>query len=312
MKKNQFKISISIIICFGLFTVLSKIYDNHFNYPGYLNDKTDWILFQKNKKLDFAIIGSSRVNYMADIKVIENKTHLKGINIGSNGASFNEMYLLLQMFIANGNQISSLLIQVDECSFDLYSGGYFHYWYYVRLLENKIVSEVMKKNMNLAKYYMWQYIPFSKYIEYNNIYKLSDVILNKKQSFNMLDSLSGYDRPEQTAERIFNNVGPIKYCVDSSMYLSFVNMIEFANEHLIKVTLFSAPKYIKLQTAEINGAEIREEILKISKHFNIRYLNFGTNIICQSSSNFSDFKHLNLRGAERFSQILGDSLSHIQ
>src|ERR1700741_4751314 len=152
------------------------------NFSTY--NKQNWILKKSGLKFDYAVLGSSRVNTMIDIKSLDKNFEKKGINIGNTGAGYAENYIILSEFIEK-NKINTLILNTDEFSFNSVKAWKhpFHEFEFLPLFSK--YDAVFYDYTPMWKFYLWKIIPLTKYLEYN------DHIHIKKMDQKYLDATLG-------------------------------------------------------------------------------------------------------------------------
>ncbi len=96
---------------------LAYVISNNFN----TYNKQNWVLKISGYELDYAVMGSSRVAYVVDIKSLDSTYNRKGINIGVSGSSLAEEYIVLREFLKK-NEVKELLLNLDELALNSREG----------------------------------------------------------------------------------------------------------------------------------------------------------------------------------------------
>lgn len=289
--------------------------------------KTNWILSKENQIYDYIIIGSSRAETMVDLNIIREKNGLRGVNLGLDGSGLTENYLIFQDFIKK-NIVKKVFIQVDM--FNLlpcyHLSHPFHEYRYFPYLYDDDISDIVKANVPELKYYFWKYLPFVKYAEFNSVYNIADVYLDriKIDSFDSLgtqmvdraDSGKLLDLRFDTQEKI---AGIYNDSSNNKLNPSYQNQTYIAVQHLlmiiekceinnIEVVIYSPPTFYKITP----NTKFTEKVIKvISVRKRIKYWNFERDSIKFDANLFYDYDHLNSKGTKIFTKTLSDSLKNV-
>lgn len=320
MKTFFYKLFIFLGLLSLVLLGLEKYYDHYFTQHIDACNKPLWILKQKNQEYDFAAIGSSRVFNMLDIVTLEKSTQLKGINLAASGSGFAENYLLLKQFSKN-NSIRTLIVQVDLYSLDAKNAfGYpFHDYLYLNKMNEPDVDSIYRDNVKPSKYYMWKYIPFSKYMEFSNFFSLYKVLKGGYEcSSSFLDTTGGSflvngSEAEEKEVKADKNATFKKRFIEQKDLNYLLKIISFAQSKKIKLLFYTAPEYAKSFALQGNREAIFTTISALAQQNSIPYYNFdvASVALCQDFTNFKDNTHLNKKGSLLFSQQFGDSLNTI-
>jgi hypothetical protein len=296
---------------------LEKYYDSYFSKNLDSCNKPLWVLKQQNNRYDFAVLGSSRVFNMLDILSLEKGTNKNGINIGASGSAYAENYLLLKQFVKT-NQIKTLVVQVDLYSLDSKNAfGYpFHDYLYLNKLKESEVDSIYRDNVSPIKYYMWNYIPFSKYMEFSNFFSLYKVIRGGYEcESSFLDTtkgsflVDGNEAFTDDAKADQNNSFKNRY-INEKDYSYLKKIVAFARQKNIQVIFYTAPEYYEGFALQGNRNSIFKKISNFAKENSIPYYNFDvfTYGLCKNKAAFKDNTHLNTLGSLKFSSDFADSL----
>src|ERR1051326_1278566 len=205
-----FKRIVICIACYcAVFIPLSRYFDHYFGQFIFNDGKEDWIMNRKNEKYDFGVIGSSRVLNMIDIHAMQQELHENGINLGSSGSNFAENYILLKHFLQNGNKLNRLLIQVDIYGLNS-SISYSHpvnERYYINMISDPDVTEMYYDYLNPLKVAMWKYVPFARYAEFNQRFRLQDLFHGSSVLHSVLDSAKGTSLLHDSAQKFSEQIG---------------------------------------------------------------------------------------------------------
>ena len=282
-----------------------------------ITEKQIWILNKKGKLYNLAFLGSSRVYTCVDIDVVQKKTRRSAVNLGCDGASLMENFVILKQFLNNGNKIEQLYLQLDNSSLINMKKALsypFHDYLFLNKLNQEEVKNAVIENSGYLKYFFWRYFPLFKYAEFNHFYSLSifyPLTKPKACDFNCTNGTKTI--PENIPDslllklqsEVFQN-DTFKCDEISKQYVE--KILQLCSENNISCTFFKVPvyndKYIKYRSS----FETERFIRNYSKEKNCRFIDFQKLPLSENKNYFKDYSHLNEIGAKIFSSFLSDSL----
>ena len=294
--KTLFKnIGIFILVLELIGYPISLYISNHFHTYSKMN----WILKQQNLQFDYAVLGSSKIDININIKTLNDSWGGRGINIGTSGSGYAENYIVLKEFLSK-NKINKLILNFDITCFNskLHLTYPFHDYLMLHLF-NKY-PDVFYDNITIWKYYLWNIIPISRYIEFNEEFFLKD---NETKE---LDNTFGSELND-TRNKDFNlKFKKIRIKITESDKKYFMKILQLCNDKKIKVIFIEPPiynnffKYLFSNYASYSNFTHSEPNQLQIKCFKYK------NLINSSDSNyFYNYSHLNKQGALIYSQNLG-------
>ena len=273
--------------------------------------KALWVMNKRGGKYDYVAIGSSRADNIIDPNLINQKASLSGINIANSGSAFLENYLTLLEFL-DKNQTQSVLLCADIFGVINPSRAYgnrpFHEYFFISYLDNDTICHEVSNQVSWFKMKMWEIMPLTGYMEYNNIYTL-DKLMTGKFDNNKFDNNKGFDAPPEKSKTVFNVKNGYSYYGIDSASVSYLNkIIALCNKRKTKLILYSPPIYFSAYKKMLGADKGFKLINSIAEKHNITYLNFANSYLSLDSNLFNDNNHLNFSGSQLFSSIIGDSL----
>ncbi|MCL9805099.1 hypothetical protein NAT51_06190 [Flavobacterium amniphilum] len=244
--------------------------------------KFDYLYKLKNKKFDYVFLGSSRVANNIDADLVNDITNQKSINLGIEGANYDDNLLELKILLHNKNKIGRLYLQVDHfyenSGKDMITKS--NILPYVR--EDHIVDHFREAGLNYSAYY---YIPFYRYTEFSHVIGTRELflrILNKKSK---IDYANGFIPKYGNNDKI--EVLP-EYVSKSNKSISRIQNL--CKKTGIELKLFCAP--FKSNTINLNYIHKLKskypELIDFSEFIADKY--------------FFDGGHLNYEGARIFTK----------
>ena len=271
------------------------------------NDKIIWIQKLENEDVDYVLLGSSRLYSGLNCLYIDSLINKKGLNLGTNAASYAENFLLLKKFISQGNNTEIVFLNADIYNFnsrDSYSVP-LHFHYFFNFWDDIEVREAVEYYSSTAQFFRWNTFPGLRFIEYNFHY--SPIILLKSFFVEPKTKKSKFDLSKGSDIRIGNfspsleNFNKRNFTINESDQLYLIKIIDFLKKYNIKLRLIRPPKFWMVEKNISNVDEFFNHINIIKKDFDINFIDFqGLNIV-YDSSNFRDPTHLNEIGVKKFS-----------
>ncbi|MBC7864145.1 MAG: hypothetical protein IAF38_14305 [Bacteroidia bacterium] len=262
-----------------------------------------------NKSYDVAYIGASDVNRDIDINTIKQKTGLNGINLGQDGSCVEENFTLFKKFIYNGNHVKHLFIQLYVTDLDSSMRFDINTEKFIPFVKDSVVGSMLQRNVSPFRFFLWKYVPFAAYAEYNSKYPLEDFFYpaDRKKLFDSLNKNSGTELLQESGHKFTN--GP---AYSSALVIdeNITKFISFAKSRGIKITVITLPRWISWVKRHSNRRAFTEKIDSLCKKNSISYFNFASDKQqwFNNDSLFYDNNHFNRNGAIYFSSVFADSV----
>jgi hypothetical protein len=276
------------------------------------DQKPIWVQNVKNESYSYAIGGSSRAENNADVNTIDSLLKIKGINMGYSGSDLAENYLTLLTFLRNGNRLSNYVLQIDDWSLIKPDSAFsypFHEYFFLTLLNDKEVGDVIRHEDGPGKYYLWKWIPFAKYAEFNYIYPIQKIFVHPHTIYNHTHGTVLLDDQMLDTVALEKRLGPIRHYPNSNSYSYLQKMKELCKENGIRLIMYTAPIYYKYHQCIENKA-CRSLISSFAKANQLNYFDYTSSAICRNGDLMMNEAHLNRKGTLLFSKLLADSLSN--
>lgn len=287
-------------ILFGLFWLLDQAFTEVYKRGDYT--KTQWLYKMKNQHFDFAIHGSSRGYTTIDVGDIEKELKLNGVNLAVDGSSITDQYLMLKLFLDHHNTINQLYLQVDPVATateEIFASSIPKFFPYIK--EPSVFEHY--KDFGY-KWYIYRYLPFYRYAEYNTIWGVHQVL---NDYFNLLPKeydkyggrfypVSHYKKSDEKRRFEFDLTSNYKY---------LNKIIGLCQANNIKLTLFTAPYSV----VDVND-KYKNNVAAFRNMVNskgVEYVNYAA-IYNHKLNLFYDNSHLNKKGAKSFTVEIKESL----
>ena len=263
--------------------VLEYFYTYVYNH-GSIKNKVSWVRNYKNKDtLDYVLLGSSRVLYFLDPKLIMEKTNKKGINLGYDACGPFEINLILEEFLKT-NTTKKIFLQIDY-SYDNDRPDQIGEIAWLPYIKEKPIGDSFSDYG--IKYVLFKNVPFFRYQRYESRLGFRYVLLMLAKGDSEFVLNDGYipniEKELHFKYKTFNR----KYSKKVNSKISQIERI--CKEKGIALELFTSPIY------------------KYSYNFDFfkqTYSNYNdfSNVINEVSL-FSDQTHVNYKGAAVFTDL---------
>ena len=307
MIKLLTKIMVLSCIVIAMMSALSSCLDGFFT-SKFKDEKPFWFFNKAQASYDFAVIGSSRGENLVDVNTIEKATGTKGINLSMQGTGNAGLYLILKGFVERRNKVRTLLIQVDEYSLDAKKSyiNEFPTHAYLPYFADRSIRQVIEEKSDHGKFLLWQYLPFSRYVDYNSYYLAYGLnyLLGKRNTG--LDKFKGTSLESNSAPYKFdyNKYQIVKRKIDDCDVLYLNKILQYAKGKGMSVVLFTAPQYYKVLPYLNTRYDCIRIFGAVARRNKVTYLNYEEDGMCKNAGYFFDNTHLNSTGSVKFSAKL--------
>lgn len=306
-----------VVIVYGLLMCYYFVCEINFKEKGIfsLDDKIIWSQSLKENNFDYAVLGSSRIYTGLNIVLLDSLKNLKGVNLGSDGASYAENYLILKQFFENKNIIRKIFI-----GFDIYSlnskRSYsipLHKRYFINYWQDEDTRNTIKDYSTQTEIFSWYVFPFTRYLKFNfhfSPYTLIKYFFVKKKILDksVFDSTNG-------SEFFDGEFKPSKYEYKIKTYnvekldLKYINkIISLCKKNNCNVSFVRPPQYSKINQFQNGTKQIEDIIKELSNENEISIYDFKYTYMANDSAFFRDNTHLNYKGVKQFTNIFSEIL----
>ena len=195
-----------LVILFLASLLLDVLYTAIISHSAQRN-KIENVIHTTNKKYDVIIMGTSRANNHFVTELFE-KEGLKAFNYGISGAHLFETSLLLKLMVANKYEIKNLVLEADLsiCNEKRDEGTTARFMPYIHC------NEIIKKHYeNEADFYQIYYLPFYRYIKFDNKIGFREVYdVTAKKTTNTLHNKGYYPLISHKKGNMKNNISSLQ------------------------------------------------------------------------------------------------------
>ncbi|MFT7421582.1 MAG: hypothetical protein ACI9QN_002513 [Arcticibacterium sp.] len=300
MKRFLLLISVFSLVLILISYPLSYFLDREYS----LDKKQNWILSLKEKKYDYAVLGSSRVYNVFDINTFSACSNSYGVNIGSSGSSYAESFLLLREFL-KWNTIDTLYLNVDEFSFnsDISYSDPFKEYMFLPMFSDEMVQEIYADYLPPWKLTLWRWLPLTKYIEFNSEIKF------ESHSNNSWSNTGGTLLVEGKMDNTIDGNKEVKqYNIDSRDEKYFRAILELSRNKEIKVILIKTPIFDGFFKNVQGTEEIDKYVIAVANERSLQFFNYQEFFDSSNRSYFKDVSHTNNLGSISYTRLLCESI----
>jgi len=299
------------LLSYPLDLIFSNILKKSHDAPGEHEVWND--IYNANAGYDIAIYGSSRAWVQIDSEIMATALNKKVYNFGIDGHNFWLQYLRhLEYIKYNNKKPHRIILNVDAFTLqkreDLYNDEQFLPY----LLWDKNIRHYTSsyKGFSIADYY----IPFLRYGGRNKVLKkvVNHIIKNKSDTISYRNKgYKGFDRKwDKSIDSLF--ASGEKYYI--KFHKETLNLFEqFIKECLndnITITLVYAPEYVDGQNYVANREDAMIYFRKISRKYELTFLDYSKNELSYRKELFYNANHLNKEGSELFTRKLIKDLQY--
>lgn len=269
--------------------------------------KVNWIFDLEGRQFDFVVLGSSRAYHTVYVPALERAIGGHGVNLGLNGAAFPEEALVLDRFLEH-NDTHRILFEVDPFGLDrLWLHDQLHAYLYVPYADEPLVYDYLYEYFGVRAA-AWRWVPLFQYAEFNDrigLRSVLEVLHHPPPEFDAWGSRLSSGKMSDSAVRAIVDT---TYGIDEDRVRGLERILDIANAHSARVTMFMAPQFSGAAHAVRNRAQILAFYRELARKRGITFLVFDDPDIANDRTNFTDGEHLNRDGAMKFSARLGAAL----
>lgn len=261
-------------------------------------------IYEGNLNSDIAIYGSSRAWVHIDPNIIKDSLNMNAYNFGVDGHNFWLQYLRHKEFIKHNKQPKLIIMSVDVFSLakrkDLYEINQF--LPYMLWNENIIKFTSSYEGFNFEDYYL----PFVRY--YGRIRGAHSVLkstldkeLYRNNGFKGIES--NWDKDKAKLKK--NNYSIV---IDPNSIDLFEQFLIECKANNTNIILVYTPEHIEGQKFVKNRQQIIDVFSDFSEQYNLLFLDYSDDKMCENKEFFYNASHLNKKGAELFTSKLSHDI----
>lgn len=276
-----FTLSILVVAALILDVVYTKIL-----VSSSMRNKVEHMMHSKSKNYDVLIMGTSRANNHFVTELFEKKG-LKAFNYGMSGSHFFETDLMLKKMLDNHYKIKTLLLEADlsVCNEKRDEGTTARFMPYMH--GDSTITNHLKSQED---YFQLYYLPFYRYIKFDNKIGLREVIkVLKKEPTNVLHNKGYYPLLTTNSGKMKNDISTLKPI--RNRYLEEIKKL--CTQNKINLILVMTP-----MCENTKGLDYFKKVNKLYPEIH----NFEN--VVQDDNYFSSCGHLNDAGARLYTEYI--------
>ncbi len=274
-----------ILILVGFILISSVVLDVVFTtvyHTGAYRNKLMWVRDMDATKVDYVLLGSSRVNYSIIPNLIEVQTGKKGYNLGMNATNIVETIALFKEFLKH-TTTNAVYVQVDFQYMNEIPDPIGEVAWIPYVHEEEVYNYFEQYD---ASYRFYKYVPFYRYQKYAGRLGFREVVSSAVGGGYNYTASMGYMPLEGVLEKDEPFVPDGTITKENELYL---NLIQLCEQNNIKIYFFTSPYY-----------GLKDDFKTLHTYLP-NYTNFSGSM--EQRVDFSDQVHLNTDGAEKFTKI---------
>lgn len=306
VKTTILALAICIILSvFGMIidAVLRKSEDNEYSK-----------IFNGNINAELLICGSSRALTHISPMIIDSILNTDSYNNGLDGQPYLMQIAKYNFYREYNKKPKYIIYAVDDMS--LHKRKNIDTRLYLPFLNEKTL--IFELQNHEGYHFIDYYNPFTKYT-FTGKEILREICLFLDIKYVELNHPreKGYSGQSREWDGSFdkfkkqNPNGVIKQSYNKEVFEAFEQFVKTRREEDIKIVFVWTPQYSEYTKMVLNKEEALDFYTNLSAKYNIPFLDYSTDTICDNKSYFYNSQHMNKTGAELFSRKLANDLKEI-
>lgn len=296
----------------GIVVILITAFVTRFTNKGLRQSHVDFYgkmnaAFDSTKQTNALLVGSSRVLFHLDPKIIDSVTGLNSYNLGLNAASIKTCFNIISGAIKSQKQLKVVVLNIDYNIFSIKQDPYKDAYYYP--FENEGLYVKMTDSGSVSLIHKIKILDVSLYDDYVK-YAAIDGLLRPKRVLQYYKGYVPHLELNDFKNKLNSATGKNEIIYSAEAFEVFKQCIAICKQHTVKLIMVMAP-YFKDQSPEkyfTNAAEFINTIKQTAKQNDIPFYNYTNMSVAGKQEYFYNVNHLNIRGATLYTQAVADSL----
>lgn len=255
---------------------------------------------------DVVFIGSSRINLTVNPAIIDSVTGLKSFNFGFDGANIVDFSMHVASYLKGHSKPGLMVLNIDPKMLNVD--------HEIKIPPSKYIPYIHKKEIydTLSQYSNWpivaKYAPFvagSFYTDGIVNQSLQAYLFPNRKMENYYKGFSPLTKIWATGDKSAENLVPVIY-TDKGLAL-FKHFLEGINKQGIRFRLIYSPQYSFSKYVKEHEEYIKK-LNSIAFEYGYEVKDYSFMELCHDKNYFFDATHLNLTGANLFSQKLAEDI----
>ncbi len=303
--KSLFFLLTPLIVLYPLDVLVSnKLKETNlaFGEFGVWND-----IYDDNAEAEIEIMGSSRAWVHIDPEILEDSLSLSAYNFGVDGHVFISQYYRHLEFLKYNLNPKYIILSLDVASLSKKEGLHNMEQFLPYMLWNSDQEKYLSVYEGFTS--LEYKLPFLRYIRNSSI--LSDMF-NEEIKQKMPLRKKGYEgQVKEWSSNFIKTKEQMKHFelkLDSNAISLFENFIEDCKVKSIPLVLVYSPEYIEGQQFMANRSDVIDLYDEYVTKYDLLFLNYSNDSLCNDQSNFYNTTHLNKTGAELFTKKMSHDI----
>jgi hypothetical protein len=307
MKKFFAKSLLLIIPVLVFLFAMQPFIDNGLKHTDCSASYKEWNdIFESKINADLLIQGNSRAVVHVNPKYLDSAFHLNSYNLGVSGHPFQIQYYRFLIYLKY-NRKPRYIVQVADYWTLAMRPDLFEFEQFIPYLKNDLIREAV------APYKFFNYndlnFPYFKYTHKPNLY------------FYGLASFLGFPFPPNgkykgfdvnTNREVFKGLDKLQAGhvskIDTVSLRLFEKFMTYCQHENIKIIFINPPVFTEGTKVIQNRNQVDSIYSAYALKYNIPYLDYTRDSMCNNIVNFQDYLHLNANGVTKFNKMLGSDL----
>jgi hypothetical protein len=266
-------------------------------------------LYQGKINHDIVIYGSSRAVVQIDPRIIEDSLQRSCYNLGIDGHNFWLQHFRHKEFLRHNHQPKVVVHSLDVTTLtergDLFNSDQF--------LPYMLFDESIQSNTNDYNFFSaWDFkVPMVRFLGKGRA-MLHAAKLLFGQQHDSVGRMNGYQAQRQAwnadLEIARKKSSSFTIEVDSNALSLFRNYLKECHDQGIRIIFVYTPQYVEGQHFIQNKESILNIYRSLARDYDVPFLDYSDDPICQSKAYFYNSGHLNKDGSARFTMKLSHDL----
>lgn len=262
-------------------------------------------IYNSNINCDIAIVGSSRAWVQINPEILKDSLKLSTYNFGIDGHNFWLQYLRHSEYLKYNKKPKLIIVSVDLFTLEKRIDLYKHSQFLPYMLWNKEIYKftISYKGFNKIDYY----IPLVRYFgERTSLnYSLSKLFSKNNNEKLRNNGFAGKNKQwNSDLEKAKKEKGQLIIDIDKETIRLFKSFVKECKRNGTELILVYTPEYIEGQCFVSNRKDIINIYKDISYKENVAFYDYSNDSICFNKTLFYNASHLNMKGANIFTQKL--------
>lgn len=299
-----FTIFFSWLLLSGIYYFYQSGYNKyHFHETEQLKE-----IIRGHEKFDIVFLGSSRVKRHVNPCIIDSLTGRSSYNIGLLGANLYEMDLALKCFLKNHPAPAMLVIELPNPAFEVSKAPIYNPNLYFQDLDNNYVFDALRPDQHV---YLYKWLPFTRLAESSELLRLHAVfgLAGKKAETDLIHCKGFMSYSDDSVQLPLKRVYPTQNAKIESKGIELLRgILRTCIASSIRPIVVYTPVYKR--NDEPMNPKFFSTIERLCKEAKVEFWNYRmADPFAHDHTLFHDEVHLNKKGSELFSQLIG---LHIQ